>query len=203
LRTHDGDGKENKGSCVHYDREQGGQSEDGEQIGEKNSGQRDREMHEVRVIAAVGENGVPPPQCHGAADGHGEHDEKIFIGNRGEVGIEGAVASQEANERAIFFKHEKRNQDSRHGQEDEHYANTQVQLIGAQFTSAFEHTAGKQAREKQRRPLRVVLPSRNERLPPRFHEGDTTTSTISSATCARSLSSTSCRKMRSREDWPI
>src|SRR6266849_667169 len=160
-------------------------------------------MHEVYVVAAVRKNGVPTPQCYGATDRHGQHDEEIFIGNGGDERIECAVAAQETDERAIFLKHEKRDQDSRHGQEDEHHSHAKVQLVGAEFSAAFGDAADKKTQQMQRRALRINLPTCSEGLLPRIHEGDTTTSTISLATCEMSLSSTSWRKMRSSEDWPI
>ena len=98
LRTDNRNGKENEGSRVDYDGEQGGQSENGEQVGEKDFGQRDSQRHEAYVVAAVQKNGVPPPQRGGATDDHGQHDEEIFVRDGGRKGIECPVAAQETDQ---------------------------------------------------------------------------------------------------------
>src|SRR5256885_2103782 len=75
--------------------------------------------------------------------------------------------------------------------------------VSAEFSAAGKHASGEQTQQLQRGALRENHPPLCEGLLPRIHDGDTTTSTISFATCATSVSSTSCKKMRSSEDWPI
>src|SRR6202049_446506 len=104
LRTDDGYGEEDETGGVHVESERGGEQENGGQIAEKNSAQRNGQRNDVGVIAAVEEESIPAPNGGGAGDDHGKDDEEIFIGHGGDERVEDAVAAHPANERTVFFK---------------------------------------------------------------------------------------------------
>jgi hypothetical protein len=57
------------------------------------------------------------------------------------------MAAQVANQRAVFFKHQKRDQDAGHGEHDYEHADAEVQFAGARLAAAVEHAGDEEAQK--------------------------------------------------------
>jgi hypothetical protein len=101
-------------------------------------------VQKVCKVAAVGKNGGPFPESRNAGDGHGENDEKIFVGYGCFEGIKRSSPTQKANQRAIFFEEQERNEEA--GQRQENYGNadSELKVVGAEFAATAEHARDKE-----------------------------------------------------------
>src|ERR1700738_4205762 len=147
LRADNRHGKQDQGSGVDENGEESGKREEGGQVGEENGAQGERQGNEVRVVASIEEERVPTPESGGSGDSQGKHDEEIFVGHRGRVRVENEMAAQVANQRAVFFKHQKRDQDAGHGEHDYEHADAEVQFAGAGLAASVEHAGDEQAQK--------------------------------------------------------
>src|SRR5260221_7500765 len=79
LRAEHRDRKQDDGSGVDDKGVEGRQSGYGSKIGEKDVAERDGKVNQIREVAAVGENCGPFSKRGDSGEGHGKHDEKIFV----------------------------------------------------------------------------------------------------------------------------
>src|SRR6202035_3214644 len=70
LRADYGHREKNEAGGVHIESECDGEEENGREISEKDSTERDRQRNDVGIIAAVEEQRVPAPNGGGAGDHH-------------------------------------------------------------------------------------------------------------------------------------
>ncbi len=140
LRSDDGDGEEDGRGGVDDDGEERGEGENGAEICGEDRGERNGERDEIGVVAAIEKDGVPSPECGDSGDDDGEYDEEVFVGDGFGEGVEGVeVAVQEVHQRAVFFEHQKRDEESRHGEEDCDHAWTEVELAVVAIAAAVKH----------------------------------------------------------------
>ncbi|PYK05523.1 MAG: hypothetical protein DME66_06980 [Verrucomicrobia bacterium] len=172
LRPNHRHGKQEQGSGVCDERKHAGQAQDGKQVREENSA---RQRHKVYVVATIEKDRIPAPQSGRSGYHQGENYEEVFVWNRGGEGIEGPLATQKPNQRAVLFKHQQRNQQARHGQENQDYAYANVKLSRFRVTAAAKHAAGKKSNEAaEGRSAKGAAPSFEPLPGPRNHEQATT-----------------------------
>ena len=96
MTAHDGDGKQYDGGRVDHEGGQMATTAESPKNSRKNDPDRHRQRNQVGVVAAIEKNGIPAPDSGGTRDGHGKHDEEIFIGNGRRERIKTGVTAQES-----------------------------------------------------------------------------------------------------------
>ena len=148
LRSHDGDGEEDGRSSVDDEGEERGEGKNRAEICGENCGERNRERDEVGVVATIEKDGIPSPERGDSGNDDGEHHEEIFVGESFGESVEGVeVAAHEVHQRAVFFEHQERDKQARHGEENCDNAWAEVELAVITVAAAVKHAAEKEAEE--------------------------------------------------------
>src|SRR5207237_762012 len=136
-----------------------------------------RIANETLRKAAEARRAARSPEHRRGASGdlQGENYEELSVWKSGVEGMEGPLVTHKPNQRAVLFKHQQRNQQARHGQENQDYAYANVKLSRFRVTAAAKHAAGKKSNEAaEGRSAKGAAPSFEPLPGPRNHEQATT-----------------------------
>src|SRR5581483_3374028 len=150
-------------------------------------------MRQIHIVAAVREDGVPPPDSNHPSHGHGQHNEKVFIGKRDQQCVDMQLTSQPLQQRSVLVKQEHGYESTGHRQQCEHKAYAQIYALRIRVAATAKDALYEELNQPPKRALMAFSSTFGK------SHAALITPTMSLATRIVSTSSTRWRNVFSRD----
>src|SRR5712671_261253 len=100
--------KENGRGRVYIDGEQAYEKQHRYEVGEEYGPRGDGQRNQIEVVATVGKDAVPSPDCHHAGYDHRKDNEEVFVGHRDSIWIDVGCPLHPLQERSVLVEQKNR-----------------------------------------------------------------------------------------------